>query len=84
MAVHCCQMMGKREINACYNMVTWGGAKTLALKAYGLAVGNPANVVVLDATNRFDAIRKRSIARYVISRGKMIVENEPALTKVIP
>jgi cytosine deaminase len=77
-------MMGKREINACYNMVTWGGAKTLALKAYGLAVGNPANVVVLDATNRFDAIRKRSIARYVISRGKMIVENEPALTKVIP
>lgn len=84
MAVHCCQMMGKQEINACYNMVTYGGARTLSLKHYGLSVGNPANVVVLDATNRFDAIRKRSIARYVISRGKLIVENEPARTAIFP
>lgn len=78
MAVHVCQMMGKEEINACYNMVTWNAAKTLALDEYGVDVGKPANLVVLDATNRFDAIRRRSIARYVVSKGKVIVENEPS------
>ncbi len=29
MAVHCCQMMGRAEIDACYDMVTWNGARTL-------------------------------------------------------
>ncbi len=82
MAVHCCQMMGKEEIAACYNMVTWNAAKTLCLKDYGIAVGNAANLVVLDAKNRFDAIRTRSAAWYVVSKGNVIVENSPAVTNV--
>jgi len=82
MAVHCCQMMGKEEISACYNMVTWNGARTMSLKDYGVAVGNTANLVVLDATSRFDAIRRRSIARYVVSRGNVIAQSEPATTNV--
>lgn len=78
MAVHVCQMTGVPEIDACYNMVTWNGAKTLHLEdQYGIAVGKPANLIVLDAGDRYDAIRRRATVRYVISRGKLIAQTEP-------
>jgi cytosine/creatinine deaminase len=78
MAVHVCQMTGTVEIDACYDMVTWHGAKTLNLGAdYGIAVGNVANLVVLDAGSKFDAVRCRSVARYVISRGRLIAASAP-------
>lgn len=78
MAVHVCQMTGVPEIDACYNMVTWNGAKTLHLEdQYGIAVGKPANLIVLDAGDRYDAIRRRATIRYVISQGRLIAQTEP-------
>ncbi len=82
MAVHVCQMTGMAEIDACYNMVTWNGAKTLHLEdGYGVEVGKPANLMVLDAHDRYDAIRRRATVRYVISRGKLLAATEPATTQ---
>ena len=79
MAVHVCQMTGMAEINACYDMVTWQGAKTLHLgEQYGVEVGKPANLIVLAASDRYDAIRRRTGVRYVISRGKLLAEMEAA------
>lgn len=81
MAVHICQMTGTAEIDACYNMVTWNGAKTLHLQdQYGIEVGKPANLIVLDASDRYDAIRRRATVRYVISRGKLIATTEAPIT----
>ncbi len=78
MAVHVCQMTGRREIDACYDMVTWNGARTLHLEEqYGLEVGKPANLIVLDAGDRYEAIRRRATVRYVISRGKLLAHTEP-------
>jgi cytosine/creatinine deaminase len=75
MAVHVCQMTGMPEINACYDMVTWHGAKTLNISdRYGLEVGKPANLIVLDAQDRYDAIRRRATVSYVISNGKHIAQ----------
>ena len=77
MLVHVGQMTGSAEIDACYNMVTWQGAKTLHLEdQYGIAVGKPANLIVLEAGDRFDAIRRRAPVRYVISRGKVLASTE--------
>jgi cytosine deaminase len=77
MAVHCCQMMGKAEIDACYDMVTWNGARTLGLGAeYGIAEGREANLVLLDVANRFEAIRTRPKPRVVISRGRVLCETK--------
>jgi cytosine deaminase len=77
MGLHVCQMTGTAEINACYDMVTWNGAKTLHLDdRYGIEVGKPANLIVLDAQDRYDALRKRAIVRYVISHGKLLVRTE--------
>ncbi|MBD1864005.1 MULTISPECIES: cytosine deaminase [Trichocoleus] len=82
MAVHVCQMTGMGEIDACYDMVTWQGAKTLGLgDQYGVEVGKPANLIVLAASDRYDAIRRRASVRYVISQGRLLVEMEP--TKMI-
>lgn len=74
MAVHVCQMTGMAEIDACYDMVTWNGAKTLNLSPtqYGLTVGAEANLIVLDVPNRYEAIRTRPAVDYVISKGKVL------------
>ncbi len=81
MAVHVCQMTGMAEIAACYNMVTWNGAKTLSLgDNYGLEVGQAANLIVLNAENPYEAIRTRRAVRYVFSKGKLLVETEPEKT----
>lgn len=83
MAVHVCQMTGMAQMEACFDMVTHGGAKTLALgkEGYGIAVGRPANLVVLDVESKYEAILRRSAVRYVISRGNVLVETVPSVVK---
>jgi cytosine deaminase len=84
LAVHVAQMTGLKEIDACFEMVTSNGARSLQIQDYGLQVGNPANVVVVDAPSAFEAVRQRAKARYVISRGKLIAQTEPAQTLMSP
>ncbi|QZZ22118.1 cytosine deaminase [Leptothermofonsia sichuanensis E412] len=77
MGLHICQMTGTAEIDACYDMITWNGAKTLNIEdRYGIEVGKPANLIVLNAKDRYDAIRCRAIVEYVISQGKLLVKTE--------
>ncbi|MBW4582267.1 MAG: cytosine deaminase [Tildeniella nuda ZEHNDER 1965/U140] len=77
MGLHVCQMTGKAEIDACYNMVTWNGARTLNVSdRYGIEVGKPANLIVLDAKDRYDAIRSRATVSYVIAQGKLLAQTD--------
>jgi cytosine/creatinine deaminase len=77
MLIHVSQMTGKAEIDACYDMVTWNGAKTLNLEdQYGVEVGKPASLIVLDAVDRYDALRRRATVRYVISQGNLLASTE--------
>ncbi|MBD2327015.1 cytosine deaminase [Alkalinema sp. FACHB-956] len=79
MAIHVCQMTGTAEIDACYNMVTWNGAKTLGVAdQYGIAIGQPANLLVLDAGDRYDALRRRATVQTVISQGRILAETPPS------
>ena len=81
MGVHVCQMTGLAEVDACFDMVTVNGAKTLQLSDYGIDVGNTASFVVLDALSRFDAIRKRAPVCYVFSQGSLLAEMSIPQTK---
>jgi cytosine/creatinine deaminase len=82
MLVHVGQMTGSAEIDACYNMVTWHGAKTLNVAdQYGIEVGKPANLITLDAIDRFDAIRRRATVCHVISHGKLLASTEAPKTQ---
>ncbi len=75
MGLHICQMIGTAEIDACYDMITWNGAKTLHVgDRYGIDIGKPANLIVLDARDRYDALRRRATVNYVISQGKVLAE----------
>jgi cytosine deaminase len=79
MAIHLCQMTGQDEIAACYDMVTTNGAKTLTLEhAYGLEIGKPANLIVLDANSPYDALRRKATVTHVFSQGKLLVQTTPA------
>lgn len=82
MLVHVSQMTGRAEMDACYDMATWHGAKTLNIEEqYGVEVGKPANLIVLDATDRYDAIRRRATVRYVVSRGQLLASTETPTMK---
>ncbi|MGF1517683.1 MAG: cytosine deaminase [Nodosilinea sp.] len=82
MAVHVCQMTGQDEIATCYAMITTNGAKTLDLKdSYGLEVGKPANLIVLDADSPYEAICRRATVTHVFSGGKLLVETRPEVVK---
>jgi len=69
-----------RLISLCFNTIAVHGAKTLYLgdDNYGIEAGKPANLIVLDAEDCYDAIRRRAAVRYVISRGKLLAETAPA------
>jgi cytosine deaminase len=82
MAVHVCQMTGMAEIDACFDMVTVYGAKTLNLAdSYGIQVGKSANLIVLDADSHYDAIRRRATVRHVISQGNLLTQTAAPTTE---
>lgn len=81
MALHVCQMTGVEEINACYDMVTTHGAKTLQIEPdYGLEIGKPANLIIWEAENKLEVLRRRPPVRYVMARGKLLAQTQPSIT----
>ncbi len=86
MAIHCCQMTGQREIAACYAMVTKNGAQTLGIDPadYGVAVGKPANLVVLAGQTLRDLISHRGIVTTVVSQGQYLAQTSLPTTQWQP
>ena len=81
MAVHVAQMTGMKELEGCFDMASSNGARTLHLGDYGIAVGNLANLAILEAPSMLDSIRYQAAPRYVISRGRLISHTRPAQTE---
>ncbi len=74
MGLHLCQMMGYDELMSSYKIVTHNGAKTLSLGSdYGIAVGNTANLIVLDAPDFITALRHKSKVTLSVRRGKKMI-----------
>jgi cytosine deaminase len=72
MAVHVAQMTGLDAMAACFAAVTENAARLLHLEGYGLMPGNKADMVLLDAHDPVDAIRRRATRLTVIRGGKVI------------
>jgi cytosine deaminase len=84
MAVHVAQMTGREEMRSVFHMVTDAGAHTLHVQdSYGIEAGKPADLVVLDALDELDALRRQSVARFVLSKGKVVARTTPAETTVL-
>jgi len=78
MAVHACHMTGREEVIACFDMATEGGARTLGLDVYGLAEGSPANFVLVDAQDKWEAVRRLAQTTLVVKGGEVVAEARPA------
>lgn len=77
MAVHVGQMTSLAAMKQCFDAVTVNAAAAMGLADYGIAVGKPADLVVLDARDPIEAIRLRPPRLAVLKGGRVIAKARP-------
>lgn len=83
MGIHASQLMGYEQIKQSMDLITTNSAKTMHIEdQYGIEVGKPANMIVLNAQDEFDAIRKQAEVTHSIRNGKLLVQTKPKETTV--
>ncbi|OBY80376.1 cytosine deaminase [Paenibacillus sp. KS1] len=83
MGIHASQLMGYEQIVNSIDMITKNSATTLQIEdKYGIEAGKPANFIVLNAENEYEAIRKQAAVQYSFRNGKIIAETKPSETCV--
>ena len=83
MGVYIAHLMGYHQLQDAFNYVTYNGAKTLHISDnYGIEVGKPANCILLNAPDFYNALNKHVEVLYNIRHGKVLAETKPAETKV--
>ena len=76
--IHIAQMMSFEEIDRCLDLITVNGAKTMNLtNSYGIEAGKPANFIVLDAKNEFEAVSERADVSASIRNGEFLFKKAP-------
>ena len=81
MAIHCSQLTSRAQMLQCFKAVTEEPAKIMGLNA-GIAVGKPANFVILDAADAIEAIRLRATRLYCVREGKVIAKTPKVATQL--
>lgn len=76
--LHICHMMGFEDLQRSLDLVTDNSARALNLgERYGIAVGRPANLVILGAENDYEAVRQQAKARVSIRGGRVLMTRIP-------
>jgi cytosine deaminase len=68
------QLDRPEQLTECFDMLTWRSAKLLNLKDYGFAVGNPGDVVILNAASPKQAIAEIAQPLAAFKNGKQTVK----------
>jgi cytosine deaminase len=68
-----CYVGARDDVAECFNMITTRAAGLMNLAAYGLAVGKPADLVVLDAESPEAAVAELAPVLYAFKRGRRTV-----------
>ncbi|MCT0952630.1 cytosine deaminase [Weissella cibaria] len=86
MGLHATQIMGYTEIMNSYRFITKNGARTMQVQdSYGIEVGKPANFLIFNAKNWYDALNERAELLYSVHNGNVLVETKPAeVTVTLP
>ncbi|WP_134643663.1 cytosine deaminase [Weissella cibaria] len=86
MGLHATQIMGYTEIMNSYRFITKNGARTMQVQdSYGIEVGKPANFLIFNAKNWYDALNERAELLYSVYNGNVLVETKPAeVTVTLP
>ncbi|PPQ33674.1 amidohydrolase family protein [Rhodopila globiformis] len=68
-----CQISGARRLRECFYMVTERPAMLMNLRDYGIAIGNPADIVVMDARTPEQAVAEVRGPLAVFKNGRRTV-----------
>jgi cytosine/creatinine deaminase len=71
------QIAGAEQLRECFAMLTERSARLLNLRDYGLTIGNPADIVVIDSASPEQAIAEIRQPLAVYKRGKRTVLRHP-------
>jgi cytosine deaminase len=70
LASHLLWMTGRADIERLYDMITVDAAKAMNVGEFGLAVGKPAHLVVLEAPTALEALRWHAPPAHAVSHGR--------------
>jgi cytosine deaminase len=73
-----CQISHQHRLRECFNMLTERSARLMNLADYGIRVGNPADLVVVDATTPEQAVQEICHPLAVFKRGYRTVSRPRA------
>ncbi|GAB2543747.1 cytosine deaminase [Gracilibacillus alcaliphilus] len=83
MGIHIAHLTGYNQIIQSFDFITKNSAVVLDIQEqYGIEVGKPANFIVLNAGNVYDAIRKQAEVIASYRKGVKIAETKPKETTV--
>ena len=77
MGLHVGQLSSRLDMEWCFDAVTLNSANIMGLEGYGLKRGCKADMVILQANDKIDAIRLRANRLFVIRAGKVISTTRP-------
>jgi cytosine deaminase len=78
LASHLLWMTAREEIDQLYDMVTVNPARAMNIADFGLEVGAPAHLVVLDQPDELEALRYHAAPAHVISHGRIVDRQQMA------
>jgi cytosine/creatinine deaminase len=73
-----CHASPGAEMQACYEMIGTRAARLMNAREYGLSVGNPANLVILNAASPEQAIAEIAPVTHAFKNGRLTVTREAA------
>ena len=65
-------------LRQCLDMVTSAPARLMRVNGYGISVGNPADLVILDCTSDIAAVRELAVPLYGFKAGRRTFTRQPA------
>jgi cytosine deaminase len=78
MGIHVGHLMGYNDIMNAYQFVTINAAKAMhILDHYGIEVGKPANCIIMNQNNFYNALNERAEVLYSIHNGQILVATDP-------
>jgi cytosine deaminase len=80
MGLHVAQMTSQAGMRQCFDAVTVNAARVMGLARYGIAAGNDASFVLLQARDPVEAIRLRATRLKVWRQGRLLAESAPAVS----
>ncbi len=72
LASHLLWMMTREDREVIYDMITCNAAKVLGIRTHRVVMGNPANLIVLDAKNLREAFAYHSEPAFVVRDGTVL------------